>query len=95
MANLTNLYYRHLDGGYYRLVTHANSADIDGQEVVVYQHLWPFDSSWWVRERQDFESRFSTVTPEEITAAMQGDRLAAQQAVDAAKAARRAAKAAQ
>ena len=90
---MSELYFRHLDGGYYRLVSFGRSADTDG-DVAIYQHLWPFDAGWWSRERSDFLARFSPVTAVELGAAMQGDRLTAQMAVAAAKAARRAAAAA-
>jgi hypothetical protein len=88
---MSELYYRHLDGGYYRLVSFGRSADTDG-DIAIYQHLWPFEAGWWSRERGDFLARFSPVPPEEIATAMQGDRLSAQAAVTATKAIRRAAK---
>jgi hypothetical protein len=88
---MTELYYRHLDGGYYRLVSFGRSADTGG-DVAIYQHLWPFDASWWVRDRAEFLARFSPITADELSTAVRGDRIAAQQAVDAAKAARRASK---
>ncbi len=88
---MSELYYRHLDGGYYRLVSFGRSADTGG-DVAIYQHLWPFDASWWVRDREEFLARFAPITADELSTAVRGDRAAAQQAVDAAKAARRAAK---
>jgi hypothetical protein len=87
---MSELFYRHLDGGYYRLVTFGRSADTDG-DVAIYQHLWPFDASWWSRDKADFLARFTPVNEEEVRAAMQADRKAAQAAVQSAKAARRAA----
>jgi len=84
-------YYRHLDGGLYRFVAHARSADADG-EVVVYEHLWPFDQSLWVRNRPDFEARFTSTDEITVKRAMKQERTQAQAQVNAAKAARRAAK---
>ncbi|GLR13634.1 DUF1653 domain-containing protein [Chitinimonas viridis] len=89
---MSHLHYRHTDGGLYRFVAHARSADTTG-DVVVYEHLWPFEQGLWVRDRQEFESRFTPISATEVTTAMQGDRAAAQAAVDEAKAKRRAAKA--
>ncbi|QDQ25781.1 DUF1653 domain-containing protein [Chitinimonas arctica] len=89
---MSNSYFRHTDGGLYRFVAHARSADTTG-DVVVYEHLWPFTQGLWVRDRQEFESRFSPIDAAEVENAMQGDRLAAQAAVDTAKATRRAKKA--
>jgi hypothetical protein len=84
-------YFRHLDGGFYRFVSHARSADTEG-EVVIYEHLWPFDQSLWVRNRTDFEARFSSIDEITVKRAMKQDRAQAQAQVNAAKAARRAAK---
>jgi hypothetical protein len=83
-------YFRHLDGGLYRFISHARSADTEG-DVVVYEHLWPFDRSLWVRDRAQFETRFAPVDEVTVKRAMKQDREAAQSAVQAAKAARRAA----
>ncbi|WP_269533871.1 DUF1653 domain-containing protein [Chitinimonas sp. BJYL2] len=89
--NETVHYYRHTDGGLYSFVAHARSADTTGP-LVVYEHLWPFDQGLWVRDRTEFETRFTPCTKAEVDAAMQGKRDEAQAAVNAAKAARRAAK---
>lgn len=89
---MSQAHYRHMDGGLYRFVAHAMSADTD-REVVVYEHLWPFEPGLWVRDRQEFEARFSPVSSEVVEAAQRGDREAAQAMVNAAKAARRALKA--
>lgn len=87
-----HVFYRHLDGGLYRFIAEAFHSD-DASEVIVYEHMWPFTPSIWVRPRHEFTSRFSPVSAEEVHTAMQGDQQAAQQAVTAAKAARRAGKA--
>lgn len=84
-------FYRHLDGGYYRFVSDAMSADTDSP-VIIYEHLWPFEPGLWVRARADFLARFSPVEAAEVDAAFAGERSAAQAAVNAAKARRRAAK---
>jgi hypothetical protein len=88
---MTEKYYRHLDGGLYRFVAYARSADVDG-EVVIYEHLWPFDQSLWVRNRPDFEARFISADEVTVKRAMKQERAPAQALVNAAKAARRAAK---
>jgi hypothetical protein len=81
-------FFRHIDGGLYRFVAYARSADSDA-EVVVYEHLWPFDQSLWVRNRVDFEARFAPTDEMAIKRAMKLDRNEAQAQVNAAKAARR------
>ena len=86
---MTEKYFRHLDGGLYRFVAHARSADSEG-EVVVYEHLWPFDQSLWVRNRAEFEARFTPVDEVTVKRAMKQDRTQAQELVNAAKVARRA-----
>jgi hypothetical protein len=87
---MTEHYFRHLDGGLYRFIAEARSADTAGP-VVVYEHLWPFERGWWVRDRAEFEARFMKVDGAEVEAAMKADRREAQLKVEAAKAARRAA----
>ncbi len=83
-------YYRHLDGGLYRFVSLARSADT-AKDVVVYEHLWPFERGLWVRDRAEFETRFVPIDAAEVESAMQQDQAHAQLAVNTAKAARRAA----
>ncbi|PHV09846.1 DUF1653 domain-containing protein [Chitinimonas sp. BJB300] len=89
---MSDRYYRHMDGGLYRFVADAMSADT-GNPVIVYEHLWPFIAGLWVRDREEFLARFQPIDANEVTTAQQGDRTIAQAAVNNAKAIRRAAKA--
>jgi hypothetical protein len=91
MKSPVDQYFRHLDGGLYRFVSYARSADTDN-DVVIYEHLWPFDQSLWVRNRIEFEARFSPIDEVTVKRAMKQDRVQAQAQVNAAKAARRAIK---
>jgi hypothetical protein len=84
-------YFRHLDGGLYRFVAYARSADTE-TDVVVYEHVWPFTQSLWVRNRAEFEVRFTPTDEVAIKRAMKQERTEAQEQVNAARAARRAAK---
>ncbi|WP_157039872.1 DUF1653 domain-containing protein [Aquincola tertiaricarbonis] len=81
---------RHIDGGYYRVLTRARSAD-DQSPLVVYVHLWPFDTTGdpWVRPLSEWQSRFVAVAEQDVETARRSDRAAAQHAVTAAKAVRR------
>lgn len=81
-------YYRHVDGGLYRSICVARHAD-DGNEVVVYEHLWPFEPGVWVRDKEEFLQRFRETSEAACREAMQQDREQARQAVQQAKAARR------
>jgi hypothetical protein len=85
---MTEQYFRHIDGGLYRFVANARSAD-DAGDVVVYEHLWPFEFGLWVRKRSEFEARFSPVDEITVKRAMKHDRTEAQERVNAAKALRR------
>lgn len=85
------VYYRHLYGGIYRFITEAYHSD-DASEMVVYEQVWPFSPSTLVRPKHEFCTRFSPIDSQEVELAMRGDRQAAQQAVNAAKAAARAGK---
>jgi hypothetical protein len=88
---MSEQYFRHRDGGLYRFVAVARSADTTA-EVVVYEHLWPFERGLWVRDRIEFESRFQPIAAAQVEAVLKQDQPAAQLQVNAAKAARRAAK---
>ena len=88
---MSEKYFRHVDGGLYRFVAHARSAD-DTSELVVYEHLWPFDQGMWVRKRNEFDARFAPIDELTVKRAMKQDRTEAQARVNAAKAARRASK---
>lgn len=88
---MSERYFRHLDGGLYRFVAYARSADTTA-DVVVYEHLWPFERGLWVRDRAEFEARFAPIDATLLEAALTQDRALAQSQVTAAKAARRAAK---
>jgi hypothetical protein len=85
-------FFQHLDGGLYRFIAYARSADADGAEVAVYEHLWPFAPGLWVRNRADFEARFKAIDEIAVKRAMKQDRDEAQAQVNKAKAARRAKK---
>ncbi len=84
-----NHYYRHIDGGLYRLLHNARHAD-DASEVIVYEHLWPFEPGIWVRRADEFRQRFHAIDAGAYQAIVCADRISYQQQVTAAKAARRA-----
>lgn len=88
MSTLPSQFFRHIDGGYYRFITLATSAE-SLTEQVVYEHVWPFEVSLWVRDRNEFESRFVPVSKGEVEQAKAADRTAAQSTVSATKLARR------
>ena len=83
-------YYRHLDGGLYRSICVARHAD-DGSEVVVYEHLLPFEPGVWVRDKEEFLQRLRETCEAACQESMQQDQESARQAVQQAKAARRSA----
>jgi len=87
---------RHQDGGLYRFVGYARGTDETGLRML-YDHVWPFAPTDipWDRPAVEWESRFTRITEQDLMKAMQQDRALAQEAVSAAKAARRAAAAAQ
>jgi hypothetical protein len=89
---MSEKFFRHVDGGLYRFVAYARSAD-DTSELVVYEHLWPFDQGMWVRKRAEFEARFAPTDELTVKRAMKQDRAEAQERVNAAKTLRRATRA--
>ena len=91
---MTDKYFRHIDGGLYRFLSYARCADTD-TELVVYEHLWPFEPGLWVRSRRDFETRFAPTDEIAVKRAMKQDRAEARERVNAAKTLRRATTAAE
>lgn len=80
--------FRHTDGGIYRFESVARDTR-DTAPLFIYAHLWPFESFWWARPAEEWASRFTQITQEELDTACRGDRAAAQAQVQAAKQARR------
>jgi hypothetical protein len=80
--------YRHTDGGLYRVVGMARDSR-DGSDVVLYDHIWPFETGRWTRPLPEWASRFTPVTAEEVAATQRGDRTADQARISAARNARK------
>lgn len=81
-------YYRHTDGGLYQVVGMGRDSR-DGSDVVLYDHVWPFEGGRWTRPLPEWASRFTPVTAEEVAADQRGDRAARQATISAARAARK------
>jgi hypothetical protein len=80
--------YRHTDGGLYRVVGMARDSR-DGCDVVLYDHVWPFEAGRWTRPLPEWATRFTPVTAEEVAATQRGDRVADQARISAARKARK------
>ncbi|KWT98015.1 MULTISPECIES: DUF1653 domain-containing protein [unclassified Variovorax] len=94
MLTAVPTYFRHTDGGIYALTCFGKHTE-DASNVVVYRHVWPFEPDTWVRPASEWLSRFKHIPEAEVIKALKGDREAAQAAITAAKAKRRAAAASQ
>ena len=82
--------FRHLDGGFYRYLTCVRSTD-DCRPMYVYEPVWPSESDApWCRNADEWPQRFTAVSEADLTQAMTTDRAVAQEAVQQARAARRA-----
>lgn len=58
-------YVQHRDGGLYRVKAHGKST-VDGSEVVIYEHIYPFEQSIWVRPMAEWTvDRFKPVSLDE------------------------------
>jgi hypothetical protein len=44
----------HWKGGLYRLIGKAKDSDNPGEDVAVYEHLWPHVPQLWIRSWEDF-----------------------------------------
>jgi hypothetical protein len=80
-------FYQHKDGGFYE-VCFLGTNTVDGSEVVIYQHMYPFASgAKFVRPKTEWTpDRFRKVSPADYFAAlMSGDREKHQAEITAAK----------
>ena len=83
--------YRHQDGGIYQFEFISKSTE-DLRELVNYTHVWPFEpGAKWSRPAHEWPNRFTPIEAADLAEARKTDRIEAQEAVKAAKAARRAA----
>lgn len=81
-------YYRHTDGGLYQVVGMARDSR-DASDVVLYDHVWPFEGGRWTRPLPEWASRFTPVTAEDVAATQRGNRVADQERISAARKARK------
>ena len=81
-------YYRHTDGGLYQVVGMARDSR-DASDVVLYDHIWPFEAGRWTRPLPEWASRFTPVSAQEVADQQRADRPARQAAISAARAARK------
>jgi hypothetical protein len=59
-------YYQHRYGGLYRFQCTAKST-VDKSDMIVYEHLYPFEPELWVRSAEEFyDGRFKEITYEEF-----------------------------
>lgn len=71
MVPKVDQYYMHKHGGLYRVVTTGYST-VDTKEMVVYDHLYPFERKTWIRPMSEWtEDRFKLVTYEYVIHIMQ------------------------
>jgi hypothetical protein len=90
---MSDAYYQHMDGGVYRFISHAKSAE-DGEVLAVYEHLYPFEKSIWVRDSNQFFLRFAPITVDDVMEILKKDKLEFQGEIETNKRQRRAREAA-
>jgi len=83
--------YRHQDGGLYRVQSIGKST-VDQSRHVVHQHLYPFESTTWIRPYAEWtRERFKLISEDEVTEEINTtDRILRREQITAAKATRRA-----
>ena len=52
--------FQHVDGGFYKFEKSVWFAD-DEDELVIYQHVWPFTKSTWARRSSEFLAKFTPI----------------------------------
>lgn len=75
------VHHQHVDGGLYLPQHVAHMAD-SGEEVVVYEHLWPFERYTWVRDINEWNGvRFVPISKANFDALTSGSREAMRHAI--------------
>lgn len=69
MKPVISAFYKHTDGGYY-FVSELGRDSKDGTAVVIYKHVWPFEEETWTRPLDQWASRFSLISREQLEAIM-------------------------
>lgn len=84
--NIIPVYYKHRYGGIYRHLMYAVNKDLGCEEVVVYQHIFPFEQNTFVRKKQDFMSNYKVLSDEELNMELQKDKYSLQKEITTNKA---------
>ena len=66
MNIVENGIYQHKYGGVYRLHYAARDAETK-TEMIVYSHIFPFESQIWVRPLTEWTKKFNLITTDEFT----------------------------
>ena len=83
--------FRHTDGGYYQYQKSVYFAD-DQAELVIYEHIWPFERSEWARRAHEFMAKFSPISESDLELAQKEPREKLQEQITQTRNARRAKK---
>ena len=62
--------FQHIDGGFYQFEKSVLFAD-DGDELVIYAHIWPFPRIESARRAKEFLAKFKPIMPEELAKAQE------------------------
>lgn len=66
MSNNLKQYYKHKYGGIYCLLFEAVNKSNNDEEVVVYEHVYPFEKKNYVRNKNEFYSNNYILTEEQL-----------------------------
>lgn len=60
-------YVLHRDGGIYNIIHAKAKSSVDGSDVVVYEHVWPFEHGVWIRPLSEWTTdRFVGITTSQL-----------------------------
>ena len=85
----TGQLFQHIDGGFYKFEKSVWFAD-DGDELVIYAHIWPFPVMESARRADEFLAKFTPITQEDWNKAQETSREEYQLKIRAHKAERKA-----
>ena len=79
-------FYQHRYGGLYEVLSTSKHTET-GEDLVIYEHIYPFESSIWARPASMWTpDRFRPITEDELRLLLTKDRLQFQAEIQAAKA---------
>lgn len=81
LSTIQPVYYKHKYGGIYCYLMDAANKDNNAEEVIVYQHIYPFPKANLVRKKVDFLNNSREITEEQLDTELHKNRVEFQEQI--------------